>query len=71
MNIVMALAVGTFFAGTLAGGGAFAKSHDQGAKGSFADNGPGPANETTATAAQGLGAALGDARGFARLSGKK
>jgi hypothetical protein len=71
MNIVKILAVGTFLASTLAAGGVLAKAHDQGVKGSFAGNGPGPANETTATAAQGLGAALGDARGFARLSGKK
>ena len=67
MNFVKTLAVGTFLASTLAASGAFAKAHDQGVKGTFA-NTEGPANEQTAVAAQTLGERLGDARGFRRLS---
>lgn len=66
MNIVKTLAVGTFLASTLAATGAFAKAHDQG---NTAVPGENVKTETVA-AAQTLGERLGDARGFARLSGK-
>ena len=55
MNFTKTVAIGAFLATSLIAGGASAKAHDQGVKGSFADNGPGPAVTTTAAAAQTLG----------------
>lgn len=81
MDFTKTLAAAAFLAATLAAGSAFAKAHDQGVDSKFqteepddlnADTAPGEdAVEETAAAAQTLGAALGDARGFPRLRGEE